>query len=829
MVSNRRKAELLIEARIRKARTCFLTFRQIMNPKAKWGWWQREVAEQLQQFFIDLKAGLRPKLVIEAPPQHGKLLYDNIDVLTSNGWKRHGDLIVGDRVYHPSGRLVDVLAISAKDSADWRVALGNGEIIWCHGAHEWTVHNRNTKREETLETRQMAAPGTRSAPGRHPLHTGIVGARGCHYTFKLPLVTPFDGPDVALPLDPYVLGAWLGDGAQTAPTITYDVNDSSIVDKIAARGYPVMSTWSHKTTGVLTTSFSELRARLYQAGVFSYKSGVRKKHIPAAYLNASLRQRLDLLAGLIDTDGYCYQKNGRVVFTTADTELADTFCQLLSTFGWRYSHVIEQPRVSSSGIVGKKPYSVIGFNPTLQIPCVLPRKRNTVLAPQRRVPIVAIDYLPSGKMGHCIQVDAPDGLYLVGKTMQPTHNSVQIVDFIAWLAGLHPDDKTIYASFSDRLGLRANLRLQRMYQSPAYQRIFPKIQLGTPGSGVQRTQNMLEYAGYAGCFRNTTVKGSITGEGLDLGVVDDPIKGRAEANSEAGRQNAWDWFTDDFFSRFSEDAGLLIILTRWHIDDPVGRLVKKYPDLKVLKYAAIAEADEPHRKAGEALFPEHKSLAFLLERKAIMDGSNWLALYQQRPTAREGNVFKPDRIGVIHAIPAGLSVRWQRGWDFAASDGVKSDYTVGLRLGALSNGRYVIADVAREQARTNDRDAMVLACAQRDGQQTTQNIPQDPGAAGKSQVVYFTTQLAGFTVVSSPESGDKTTRAGPVASQVNVGNVDMMYGSWNTAFIDELRPWPNGPHDDQGDALSRAFNGLMQNDLGMLEFMRQQAAAEAGE
>ncbi|MFX4253371.1 heat-shock protein Hsp70, partial [Aliarcobacter butzleri] len=82
---------------------------------------------------------------------------------------------------------------------------------------------------------------------------------------------------------------------------------------------------------------------------------------------------------------------------------------------------------------------------------------------------------------------------------------------------------------------------------------------------------------------------------------------------ETVRNKTWEWFTDDFFTRFSEQAGFLMILTRWHIDDPAGRLQDKYPKIKVITYKAIAEDDEEHRKKGEALFPEHKSLEFLNE------------------------------------------------------------------------------------------------------------------------------------------------------------------------------------------------------------------------
>ena len=231
----------------------------------------------------------------------------------------------------------------------------------------------------------------------------------------------------------------------------------------------------------------------------------------------------------------------------------------------------------------------------------------------------------------------------------PQHGkSVQIIDFIAWLAGKNPDCKTIYTSFSERLGIRANLKLQRLYDSDLYADIFPDTQINksnsvTVSGQFLRNREILEYSGRTGYFRNTTVGGSITGESLSLGVIDDPLKGRKEANSITIRNGVWDWFTDDFFTRFSEDGALLCILTRWHIDDPIGRLLLQYGDgVKLLSYPAIAERDEPNRKAGEPLFPEHKSLDFLLERKELMDASSWLSLYQQSPIVVGGELIKGE-------------------------------------------------------------------------------------------------------------------------------------------------------------------------------------------
>lgn len=413
----------------------------------------------------------------------------------------------------------------------------------------------------------------------------------------------------------------------------------------------------------------------------------------------------------------------------------------------------------------------------------------------------------------------------------PQHGkSVQIIDFIAWVAGKNPDLRTIYTSFSERLGIRANLRLQRIYDSAKYAEIFPgtginKSNTVTVSGQFLRNREILEYVGREGFFRNTTVQGAITGEGLDLGIIDDPIKGRKEANSKTTRDSAWNWLTDDFFSRFSEDSGLLCILTRWHIDDPIGRLLNKFDDIKLVSYPAIATEDELHRKLGEPLFPELKSVEFLLERKKIMAARNWEALYQQRPTVAEGNLFRPDQIPIVDAIPAGR-IKWVRAWDFAST--VDGDYTVGAKIGRTEDGRYIVADILRIQEGTDGRDKAIKNTAARDGRITV-DLPQDPGAAGKSQVAYITKQLAGYHVISSPESGDKTTRADPLASQANIGNVILLRAAWNDALIDELRSFPDGPHDDQVDALSRGFTHLIGGKTGLLDYMRAQAGEIGGE
>lgn len=407
----------------------------------------------------------------------------------------------------------------------------------------------------------------------------------------------------------------------------------------------------------------------------------------------------------------------------------------------------------------------------------------------------------------------------------PQHGkSDQIVEFIAWLAGQMPELRTIYASFSDRLGVRANLKLQRIYDSPRYQRVFPGTQISqtnavTISGQTLRNREIIEYVGTGGFFRNTTVRGSITGESLDLGVIDDPIKGRAEANSEATREAAWGWFTDDFMTRFSEHGALLIILTRWHVDDPVGRLIAADPSIKVLSYKAIATEDERHRKAGEALFPEHKSIDFLLARKVVMTESSWEALYQQEPFLREGGMFPIEKFHRLDFPPPRDEIKFSvRYWDKAGTKDGDGAETAGVLMHWMKDGRFVVGHVAHGRWEALDREKKIKAWATADGYGVRVEVEQEPGSGGKESAQATVRNLAGFTVGLDRVTGDKVTRAEPYAAQVQAGNVWLAPGDWHQPFLDEHEAFPNGKLKDMVDASAGALVKLTGNmyDMGVL-------------
>lgn len=403
----------------------------------------------------------------------------------------------------------------------------------------------------------------------------------------------------------------------------------------------------------------------------------------------------------------------------------------------------------------------------------------------------------------------------------PQHGkSWAVNDFICWVIGKNPELKQIFASFSNRLGVRANLYIQRIMDTERYKRVFPNSRLSDNDVGYQRNRDMLEIVGHEGSFRNTTVNGPVTGEGLDLGYIDDPLKGRREANSLLTRDHTWNWFTDDFYSRFSEMAGLLMVLTRWHIDDPAGRLQTEFPQTRVLRYPAIAEKNEVNadgkllRRKGEALFPEVKSLEFLLRRKKIYTAASWASVYQQNPIVQGGEIFPVENFQVVSILPVGVKrVKSVRYWDKAGTqDGGK--FSAGVRITELTDGRYLIENVVRGQWNAFNREQKIKQTAANDGTEVPVWVEQEPGSGGKESAERTVSMLAGYKAFADRVTGDKETRAEPYAAQVQAGNVLLMSGDWNKAFKEEHEYFPNGPYKDQVDAAGGAFAKLVGKEKG---------------
>lgn len=378
----------------------------------------------------------------------------------------------------------------------------------------------------------------------------------------------------------------------------------------------------------------------------------------------------------------------------------------------------------------------------------------------------------------------------------PQHGKSRLVtEFVAWISGKHPELMSIYTSFSDRLGVKANLMLRRIYQSPKFIDVFPDFRFGETG---QQNTTLLEHGGHGGYFRNTTVMGSITGESLDLGIIDDPIKGRDQAQSAVFRDKVWDWFTDDFFTRFDENAAMLSILTRWHIDDPIGRLLERDKSVKYLRYPAFAESDSEFRKTGEPLFPEHKSAEFLKERKTVMRAANWQALYQQNPILPEGDMIKLEWFGRYGQPQADYDMV-VHSWDTASKANELADPSVGIVWG-VKGKRYEVIEVVRGKWEYPDLKRKIESIASK---YLPDAVLIEDKASGQA-LIQDLKRSSKLAVIPMLPTADKVTRMAAESAAIEAGQVILPSNApWLSDYESEMQAFPNAPHDDQVDATSQ--------------------------
>lgn len=402
--------------------------------------------------------------------------------------------------------------------------------------------------------------------------------------------------------------------------------------------------------------------------------------------------------------------------------------------------------------------------------------------------------------------DTPNARLMVFMPPGSAKSTYCSVLFPAWML-VRTNSKMIGASHTGDLADMFSGRVQNVVREHAGRLGYD---LKTEAKARWRTTHGCEYV-------SAGVGKAIAGIRADLAVIDDPVKSAEAADSEVQREAVWQWYDSDLTSRLKPGARRLVVMTRWHMDDLAGRILEHQSgSWRVVSLPAIAgDDDQLGRQPGEYLWNDDAyGFGALLQARhdeMIQSGSarRWSALYQQEPRPAEGLLFQAGN--VTETTVASISGRSVRAWDLAATVASKGDpdWTCGVKLRRTAEGTFVIEDVVRMRGGPEQVESIIKATAVADGMQVPIGLPQDPGQAGKSQVLAMTRMLTGWKVLSSPETGSKETRASPFASQVNGGNVSMVKAPWNAALIEELRDFPTGRKDDQVDALSRAFAMLI--------------------
>jgi len=385
---------------------------------------------------------------------------------------------------------------------------------------------------------------------------------------------------------------------------------------------------------------------------------------------------------------------------------------------------------------------------------------------------------------------------------------------------------------------RAVLELVR--DNAQFKKLFPHFELS------KNNQSSEEWALAGDTFPACVaagVGGGLTGKHADLCIVDDPIKDRAQANSQTYINQLWDWWNDVLRTRVNPMGFILGIWTRWSENDPAGRLAKQLASgeseerLVMLRLPALAETqkeraavatmglpvderDPLNREPGQALWPAKESAAEHLATKRTAP-LTFDSLMQGRPRPSGGHLAGREAITVLAVAPA-TGVRWIYGTDWALTEKQASpkagdpDYTVIARVGLwqpdrTGQARLIISHIERGQlgpaaARKMVKDQLVAAgraAKMVSGQANFERIHladlrADPQLMGVSMRNMTRKQLM----------GDKVTRATPWLEMAEAGLVYAVAGAWNNDFFNELENFPHGAHDDQIDAISVAVIAL---------------------
>lgn len=387
------------------------------------------------------------------------------------------------------------------------------------------------------------------------------------------------------------------------------------------------------------------------------------------------------------------------------------------------------------------------------------------------------------------------------------------VMYPAWLWGPKgkPGHRYIGASHEQGLAVRDNRLMRELVRSDWYRSLWP-IEL----MGDQNEKLYFENTNRG--FRQACAVGSMTGRRGHTIAWDDPLSPE-KANSEPGRDEAIRILSETVPTRLNdpEKSAIIIVMQRVHENDPSGYILERDLGYDHLCIPMEFEADrrtttsigwtDPRTKEGELLDAVRFPPQVVDRDKKAMGSYAWAGQMQQRPAPRGGGMFKREWFQTVNAAPA--NCRWVRGWDLAATAKETAAYTAGVLIGKAQDGRFYIADATRIQGSAADVERLIVNTASQDGAGVKGSIPQDPGQAGKAQSQYLIRQLAGFDYRASPETGDKVTRADPLAAQAEAGNVLIVQGDWNRDFLDELTTFPSGKFKDQVDAATRAFNELL--------------------
>lgn len=792
----------------------------------------------------------------------GKLLPLDTPLPTPNGWSTMGLIRVGDELFDETGKICRVTAISGIDPSPvmYRLEFDDGSTQEACEHHQWVTMSkkeriseirrskefkskRRANRPSCKQTGKKTAKFTESLRKRNaerqtpglPVPTGTIRntkeiSLTLMYSKKevnhsIRTAGPLAIPVAVLPVPPYVMGAWLGDGTAGSGGMTGI--DADIFRQIEAEGYTV----THSKKNSQSHYIQGLAGHLRTAGVLHHK------HIPTAYLRASRQQRVALLQGLMDTDGTVAKNSGAAEFCNTNKEIIDGVYELIVSLGWR-ARVC--PGRSKLNGIDHGPKWTIKWMPG-EIVFRLPRK--SAIQGKAKSRVTRVRYIVActpteSKPGRCITVDSPSSMYLCGRSMIPTHNtyglqleSTRHIHRPNFYGALLRSTLTAIKrpggmwdegySFYHAMGGNPN-RSDHSWRFPSGARLVYG-HLETQSSveswrgaqvgflGIDQLETISEYAFWAvlGSVRGATGVRSY----IRATCNPDPDCFLYKNGSPDGLIT-W-WINTDTGYPYPERAGVV----RWfirHGDDLVwgdpADLQRQYPGTLPMSVSFIPATvyDNSSLMRNDPGY-EARLMAMPLVERLRMLGGNW------KIKAAAGTTLRAEWFQPKPALPDRW-LRLVRVWDLAGTvpsrENPDPDWTAGVLMGMDEQRKFWILDVNRFRKSTAHVELEIARQARLDGRNVKIYLEQEGGSAGIGWPdSIIRNHLTGFSAERRRPVGSKLTRVQILGSAAEHGKVftldnDRLAAPWLSPFLSECQTFTDGSqpaHDDQVDAASAAL------------------------
>lgn len=668
-------------------------------------------------------------------------------VATPDGWRPLKDIRPHDLVYADDGTPTKVLAtVDYSEAECWEVVLSDGTSVICDDSHRWDVRRMGTDekgewRTVTLqEIRQFVTTGLKgncttgvqrtvrlAQEGEKPW----LDSRG-YPRYQVPIAAPVQYPERPLPVDPYLLGVLLGDGALSTGSVRFHKNEPDLIERVAAAlpeecelkevkpgtgDYRIVHRLGKRCPKPGDGSHANpITQALADMGLWGSKS--HEKFIPTPYLLASVGQRIALLQGLLDTDGTCAKKTGRggVTFGTSSPWLMEGITELVRSLGGlvtpRKPYESGYRRANGERVACRTSYRCGIRLPDKVMPFHISRKAELYLGPSSGrsnggLARSIVDIRPAGqRQTRCLTVDHPSERFVVEDyaVSKNSAKSTLLGLLVAWAIGIHADAgimlRMLYLAYSLDIARSRSHTIKNLISSTRYREIFPKVRLSKERSSDELWSIDYDFAGIdpGGDDPYTLVgqglSGSITSRRSQLIVLDDVIKSSRSIENPSLRQVLITNWNEVVRPTLIEGGRCIALGTRFSTVDIFHTTFNEKNGWRVLTQRAIVQDEQGQEKS---YWPEWVSLEYLRKLREE-DPISFSFQFQNQPVSTSALDFPRDWL-----VAAPLQTEHDAycvGIDLSSGLKERNDWTV-FTLGGRRDEKVQAIDYRRMRAMGN--------------------------------------------------------------------------------------------------------------------------------